>query len=227
MITKKQQIKFSAISIVAIIAVLTFQNCSEQALYLMSNSSSAFESSSQLPDESTLLPSKRTLMVQNKNYTASLFRAIFARDANDTGLENLINLWIYYRPAQFGGACNVYDTYGQSDCGGDVSNANLSVHNDPGTLREVYRLKLCAQVLNSDDFVNSALDKIGKRGQKPDAQSIGLLYSLFYREQDPSPSIIAALTELDNTLAANSENSIDRWRALLLSVCESVGWQLQ
>ncbi len=202
-----------------------FQNCSEKALYLMSDKTSVLEISSQ--SEEGLLSSKKSLLVQNKTYLAALFRDIFARNANDVDLETLINRWINFRPVQFGGACNIYDSYSQADCGGDVTNTNLNLHIDAGTLREVYRLKLCTQVLNNDVFINSALDKIGKTGTAPDDQSPGLVYSFFYRDQDAPADVIKALIELDKALVLKPEPPIERWRAMFLIVCETTGWQMQ
>ena len=218
--------KYIATLIGIFVSIIIFQNCSEKALYLMSDKPSSLEISSQSEVVSSL-PSKQSLLVHNKTYIAGLFRDIFARNANDIDLETLINRWINFRPAQFGGACNIYNTYSQADCGGDVTNANLTLHIDAGTLREVYRLKLCTQVLNTDAFIDAALDKIGKAGTAPDGQSPALVYSLFYRDQEPAAAVITALTELDKALVLNTESAVNRWRALFLIVCETTGWQLQ
>lgn len=211
-----------------------YQNCGQLGQFDLAsettgglNMGSSVNPDTSHPSEKDVTAPVQHILVQNKVWVASLMRDIFARSANDGTLENLINQWIMYRPAQYGGSCNVYDTYGGRDCGGDVTNANLPPHTDDNTVRESFRLQFCQNVLGYDAFVNSVVAKIDKTAQAPDANSIGQIYTLFYRDRDPDPLTISSLIELDHNLTQNSESIQNRWRAVILEVCESPGWQLQ
>jgi hypothetical protein len=230
---RKGVVRTFTVAVCGLVMTQFYQNCGQIGQFdLASQTGSLNQSSSILPDTShpaakeVVAPTQHVL-VHNKVWVAALLRDIFARSANDSGLEGLINQWILYKPAQFGGSCNPYDTYSQRDCGGDVSNANLPLHTDDNTVRESFRLQFCENTLGYDDFVNSVLAKINKTAMAPDSASIASIYSLFYRDGDIDTLTLNSLIELDHSLAKNSESVIERWRAVILQVCESPGWQLE
>ncbi len=207
-----------------------YQNCSQFEV-MNSDLSSLSMSSSILPDsahpgQKELTPPTQHVLVANKVYVSALMRDIFARTDADIELENLINKWIMFRPAQFGGSCNPYDSYSARDCGGDISNANLPQSTDHNTVRESFRLQFCENILGKDEFVSAVLGKITSTAAGPNANSIEQVYKLFYRDQDINPLTINSLVDMDHNLAQKSEVMIDRWRAVILQVCESPGWQL-
>ncbi len=213
------------------ILVQYFQNCGRVGSFYLSSSQGGETSLASLamehPGSSKLTLPKQRILVGNKVYVASLMRNIFSRTAEDDGLEGHINQWIMNRPAQFGGSCSTYDSYSQRDCGGDVSNVNLAPATDDNTIRESFRLQFCRNILGYDEFVISALGKVGLTvDQAPNPKSILLTYSLFYQDQEASPMVIDSLVDLDRTLMQTSEPLTERWRAQLLLLCESPGWQL-
>lgn len=213
------------------ILIQLFQNCGRVGSVYLSSlqggsmSLASLEINHPGPDKLTL--PKQRILVGNKVYVSTLMRNIFSRTAEDDYLEAIINQWIMNRPAQFGGSCSTYDSYSQRDCGGDVSNVNLAPATDDNTLRESFRLQFCRNTLGKDDFVSSALSKVSlTTDQAPNSESLLLAYSLFYQDQEANPMVIDSLLDLDRTLMQNSEPLIDRWRAQLLMLCESPGWQL-
>lgn len=144
-----------------------------------------------------------------------------------TALNEKLEQWIVTRPSAFGGSCNPYDTYGTIDCGGDVTNAALPVYTEASSLRESYRLQFCSEVSADNDLLAAALSKIpARKSDTPNVTTIGGLYELFYRDESPSDEIIETLMTLDSELAKAGEPPLERWRALLLQVCNSPGWQL-
>lgn len=208
-----------------------YQNCSQTGFRLTDPTGALDMSSEILLDTShpaaasANLPTQK-ILVANKTYVAALMRDIFSRTANDTDLENLIHQWVVSRPAQFGGSCNIYDSYSQRDCGGDVSNVNLPQQTDHNTVRESFQIQFCENILGTDDYVNAVISKIEKTATAPDASGIAQIYALFYRGQDADQATIDTLIDLDHSLAQKQEPIIDRWRAVILQVCESPGWQL-
>ena len=213
------------------ISIQLFQNCSRVGSVYLSSLQGGSQSLASLeighPGAEPLALPKQRILVGNKVFVSTLLRNIFSRTAEDDYLEAIINQWIMYRPAQFGGACSTYDSYSQRDCGGDVSNVNLAPVTDDNTIRESFRLQFCRNTLGKDEFVLSALNKVGLTAdQTPNSKSVVLAYSLFYQDQEANSLVIDSLLDLDRTLLQTNEPLIDRWRAQLLTLCESPGWQL-
>lgn len=142
-------------------------------------------------------------------------------------LRGLIAKWILNRPVQYGGSCNPYDTAATSDCGGDVSNADLPSFTDHNSLRESYRLQFCQNILANDSGVAAALEKISITASvSPTKSNITQMYSLFYRDDPPDADTINSLLALNNQMTTSAEPTLERWRAITLQICESPGWQL-
>ncbi len=224
------KIKFLFFILSSLILLQLFQNCKASNVYQMSSLNgpqNADAMSISHPPDSELPRTGQKVLVANKIYVATLMRDIFKRGSEDPGLEGLINQWIYNRPSQFGGSCSSYDSYSQVDCGGDISNANNAMNVDHNTIRESYRLQFCRNTLGVDEFVVTALRKINLTvTQQPSSQSAVLMYSLFYRDEEANPLVMASLMDLDRSLTMANEALIERWRAQLLVLCESPGWQL-
>lgn len=179
------------------------------------------------PGSVTPVAPSQKVLVHNRTYVASLVREIFGSAYPFPHLEVLINQWILNRGAQYGQGCDPYGSYSGRDCGGSISGANLAYQTDDSTLRESYRVQFCEHVLGFDHAVNVVLEKISNRSVAPTAGAVRQIYGFFYRGDDASDAIVASLMELDTTLAKNGESVMDRWRGVILQVCESPGWQLQ
>ena len=171
-------------------------------------------------------PSQK-LLVYNRTYVASLVREVFSSSTAFPHLEVLINQWILKRGGQYGQGCDPYSSYSGQDCGGSIANANLAFQTEDNTLRESYRVQFCEHVLGFDQAVMAVLEKVSNRSTAPTAGAVRQIYGFFYRGDDAPDAIVASLMELDTTLAQNGESVMDRWRGVILQVCESSGWQLQ
>lgn len=215
--------------------MLSFQNCVKAP---MASNSLELPSTAPTPipidhpEEKTATPSYQTALILNKNQAADLLKSIFLKPGVNFGeFDSLIHQWILYKTGEFGGACNVYDSYGATDCGGGLSNVNLPYYASGNPLRESNRLQFCQRILVYDVAIENALFNVGL--QKTDEltkNNISLVYELFYRGEDfqsaDSQKVLSALDELNQSLKLEGENSTERWRAVLLTVCESAGWQL-
>ncbi|MFS4458207.1 hypothetical protein [Bdellovibrio sp. HCB2-146] len=172
-------------------------------------------------------PSQKQLVV-NKTVVAGTFREIFTSTKYPiTNLEGLIDKWVLYKGAQFGGACNYYTSYSGRDCSGSTANTNLNHFTESNTVRESFHVQLCENVLGVDAGVHAALEKIGLTSASAiNTQTLSAAYGLFYRAHPPTELEIATLLDLNTALTAKSASPIDKWRAALSQICESPAWQL-
>lgn len=230
--TKNQ---FLPLLLVGIVLTQFFQNCAQMGEFAALDQSSlnlqmgtaAGTDQSHPAQKEVTLPTQKVQVV-NREYVAALMREIFTTSTGPiANLEDLIDLWIMNRGAQYGLACNPYNTYSGRDCGGDISNANLPIKTDDNTVRESFRVQFCENILGQDEGVNAILEKISNRPSAPTKDAVRQVYALFYRGDGASDEVVNSLMELDKSLALNNESTTERWRALALQVCESPGWQLQ
>lgn len=213
--------------------MIIFQNCGrvEGGFDLLHYGSASMSSSTLLdtdhPPSVKPTQSVQKMQIANRRYVAHLIREIFSSKVYPhPNLESLIDKWVLNRNAQFGLGCDPYSTYSGKDCGGDVSAANLPPTIDDNTIRQSYRIQLCDSILSHDNAVHSALEKMKTDSAVPDEASIGRVYRLFYRGEGATKETIDALVTMDSELAESGESPLDRWRALILQVCISPGWQL-
>jgi hypothetical protein len=224
--------RFLALFAGGILMTQVFQNCGQLNQFDVLNTGVLDMSSSSMsdinhPSQQSATPPSQKILVVDKFYVGALMRDLFTSAATPVpNLEYLIQQWVVTRPAQYGASCNPYDSYSGRDCGGDIANSSLPMSTDASTLRESYRLQFCQNVLGYDQAVTAVLEKIDRTAIAPDANSIGQIYLLFYRGQDVNPSVVNALVDLDRTLAVKPESTMDRWRAVILQICESPGWQM-
>ncbi|MBO9666286.1 MAG: hypothetical protein J7501_05685 [Bdellovibrio sp.] len=179
-----------------------------------------------LDEKSTV--SVRKQHVVSKEYVAGIFREVFTSTKYPiSNLDALIDKWVLFKSAQFGGSCNFYSVYSTKDCNGSTANANLPYFTEDNTVRESFRIQLCQNVLGVDAGVNGALEKVGLTIASPvNATNLTLAYGLFYRHGPPETLVLNSLLDLDSTLTAGKADLKERWRAALLQVCESPNWQL-
>lgn len=178
-------------------------------------------------EKSTTLPTRKQLIVP-RTYVAGIFREVFTSTKYPiTNLETLIDKWIMYKGAQFGGACNFYSSYSARDCGGSNSNANIGHYTDDNTVRESFRIQMCENVLGLDAGVNSALEKASlTTASAVTTATLTAAYGLFYRSNPPESVVIATLVDLNNSLTTEKATAVNKWRAILSQICESPGWQM-
>lgn len=178
-------------------------------------------------DQEADLPTRKQLVVP-RTYVASLFREVFTSAKYPvSSLETLIDRWVMYKGAQFGGACNFYSTYSAVDCSGSASNSNNPSYLEDNTVRESFRIQMCENILGLDAGVNAALDKLGlTNASLINAASLTAAYGLFYRNNPPEAEVLATLLDLNKSLTEENATALNKWRAILTQICESPGWQL-
>lgn len=178
------------------------------------------------PNELKADPPKQKVLVGNKEYVAQLMREIFTSTTKPVpGLEDLIQAWIYTKGAQYGYGCDPYSTWSGRDCGGPITNSAVAYYTEDNTVRESFRIQFCENILGMDQGVEAVLEKINRSSQTPEVSSVAQVYELFYRTGEVDESVLGTLIDLDRSLAKQNESVTNRWRAVILQVCESSGWQ--
>ncbi|WII72904.1 hypothetical protein QJS83_03340 [Bdellovibrio sp. 22V] len=176
----------------------------------------------------TKIAPTRKQLVANRTYVAGIFREVFTSTKYPiSNLEALIDKWIEFKGAQYGGACNLYSSYSSRDCSGSLANTNIGHYTEDNTVRESFRIQMCENVLGADAGVNAALEKVGlTTASAISTANVAAAYGLFYRNDPPEELVVNSLLDLNQTLAAKKVSAMDRWRAILSQVCESPAWQL-
>lgn len=178
-------------------------------------------------ENKTELPTRK-LHVVPKSYVAALFREVFTSTKYPIStLEALIDKWVVYKGAQFGGSCNTYTSFSQRDCNGSAANVNLDSFVESNTVRESFRIQLCENIIGLDAGLNAGLEKAGlTTASAVNATTVTAVYGLFYRNAPPEELAVNTLLDLNSQLVASNVSAKERWRAILGQVCESPAWQL-
>ena len=217
-----------------VVLVLYFQNCSNDTspLVLQLDQSSTADIAPPLPmnhpDEKTQVQTTIKYQLANRDYITNLMNDIFS-DANGSPineLEGILDRWVLVRSGQFGLGCDTTSSYTGRDCPSQVDSSNLPVYSDDNTVRESYIVQLCQSVLAVDSAVNIVKQKVSAGTTYPNRDAVIKIYNLFYRSEDPNENIINTLLDFDRALAENHEDQINRWRGVILQVCESPSWQM-
>jgi hypothetical protein len=237
------QKKISIVLLVGCGVIMTqlYQNCAPLQDSLGIQSSEASDLASTAPvaepgtgtdghptgEKATTLPTRKQMVVP-RTFVAGLVREVFTSAKYPIGnLENLIDKWVLFKGAQYGGSCNFYSTYSTRDCGGSNSNANIGSYTDDNTVRESYRIQLCENILGQNNGVNAALEKAGLTSASAvNAANVVAVYGLFYRDNPANPNVVNTLLDLNKSLIEKNAPAMNIWRATLSQICESPGWQL-
>jgi hypothetical protein len=178
-------------------------------------------------EKSTTLPTRKQMVVP-RTFVAGLAREVFTSTKYPIiNLEDLIDKWVLFKGAQYGGSCNFYSSYSTKDCASSNSNANTPHYTDDNTVRESYRIQLCENILGQNNGVYAALEKAGLIDAAPvNSANVAAVYGLFYRGNPADPNVVNTLLDLNKSLVEQDATALNIWRAILSQICESPGWQL-
>ncbi|MFM6929748.1 MAG: hypothetical protein ACKOX6_14865 [Bdellovibrio sp.] len=204
-----------------------FQNCA-QPFELASTGieDGSFSMGSEHPGATIAEASSQSPVLAHRKYIASLMTDVFTTDsmagADKTFVNTTLNSWIVTQPSVYGYPCNMKNDAGE--CNGTILSP---MHSGTNTLRAAYKSQACQTILSKNVYVNAVVSKVSTLGAAPTATSIEALYELFYRGDDADPVLIQGLLSSDRAiLNQNMQASpTDRWRYLILALCESPGWE--
>ena len=205
-----------------------FTNCSKQGGY-----TEGVQSLTLGPDHPpvTVLKSfaKYSAPLGHKQFIASIISENFSTSESSVGyvggLKSLVKEWATDQGSQLGLACNPYESPSGNDCSGNINNANSALLRPSTPIREALRIHLCDEILGNDEAVTAALKNAQVTAPMPDHDSIVQIAGLFFRGDSPSPDFIDLITEMDQHLNLENTKTFDRWRLILVEICESTEWQ--
>jgi len=204
-----------------------YTNCSKAEVNMAESTSMTL--SPDHPAAQSLLSAQYNSPLGHKKFISSLMRDVFSNSSSEanylTALNANIQYWSDNQGAQLGLACNPYESTTGQDCGGNIGNSNLPISSVSTTIREAIRIHLCDEILGYDNAVTAALANASVSAAVPDEDSIRALTGLFYRGELPSQEFISTFVEMDQHLSAEGLGTTDRWRMILVELCETTEWQ--
>lgn len=210
-----------------LVLVQAFQNCA-QPFELASTGieNGSLSMGEDHPGATIAEASSQSPVLAHRKYIASLMVDVFTTDSmsgvNKDFVSSTVSSWISTQPAVYGYPCNMKENAGE--CNGTILSP---MHSGTNTLRAAYKSQACQTILSKNVYVNAVISKVSTLGAAPTATSIEALYELFYRGDDADPVLVQGLLSSDRAILAQNmqASSTDRWRYLILALCESPGWE--
>lgn len=211
---------------IGLLLTQAFQNCAQPFELASLSGDTGFSMGSEHPGNTVAAPSVQSPLLVNRVYINSLFNDVFLTAASPaaerTSLQTVLNNWIYLKTSAFGYPCDPKS--GVNDCNGTIV---APMNTGTNTLRAAFKSQACQTVLSQDVFVNNFVSKVSVVGAAPTATSIENAFGMFYRGDDADPALIQGLVGSDRAMLAQNPQiaAKDRWRYLILAICESTGWE--
>lgn len=215
----------------AALSLLLFQNCAANpfgrpiSLNLPSNHPSV-----EAQAEAALVTSKPVM--GDGQYIRSVFEDVFLSPSSSADARNRVAAYLNAELLPtlhlWGRACDPMEMGSIDACYASVSNSQLA--HDPSTSsgREAARLQTCRRLTSDSVTLNEVVQKVKGNETAPSATSASGIVRLFYPtwSEGEVSQVQTKLSELDLQMAKSAEKVEDRWRVMVLSVCESSGWEL-
>ena len=155
----------------------------------------------------------------------------YENNTDDLLVKDYIVEKVLMNISDFGGSCSVIDK--DDTCGSHNKSSwpyqdSASHPFEPSSItREGFRLSACNRLVSIDRAVSNAVYNIkSDRNLSFDKSHIAKTYKLFYPDADIDSQELAALTKLTDIVTLTQTSQLDVWRALLLSICHTSGWQI-
>lgn len=230
--SRTKLLNFALIVLGAISIVSAFQNCGISAfgtpvasLDLPLNHPSGDGSVSTATIQSKVV-------LGDRDYLESVFRDVFLSDQSSINDVNTLNYFIAVELSPMthilGRSCDVSETGDGRRCEYLTSNTQLAMNAATSSAREAARIQLCRRATSHQSLLLQAVNKVRGTNSTPNDQSILNIVRLFYPFIDDvsASEIQSSLAKIDRDMKQASELPEDRWRILVLTVCESPGWEI-
>ena len=182
--------------------------------------------------QSTAVQTKTKLLIGDQRYLSSAFREAFLTpesDANEKGfLEAVLVQEFHSEQHLLGRGCDPIEHGDGGVCAGIINNASIAMSPSTSSGREAARLQVCRRVIANDTMMRRLVAKISPKDITPTAETLEEVVRLFYpnTDQEVVDASVNQLIALDYEMAKGSERILDRWKLLVLTVCESSGWEM-
>jgi hypothetical protein len=225
-----------SLAILAAVVGMFFQNCAQGfsvkplTFNLSIDHPSIHEAST--TDEEVIPPvASSKLLIGDQRFLESAFRDAFLSPdspANETGFLDAVLIQEFRREQHLlGRGCDPLEYGDGTPCEGILNNASISMSPSTSSGREAARLQICRRVISNDTMMARVIKKVSQGDTTPNAPAIEAIVRLFYPNMDQAVvnQSVLSLGELDYGMTKGNEKILDRWKVLMLTVCESSGWE--
>jgi hypothetical protein len=201
-----------------------------------SSSTTAPSSAAPSPDSGTSPTVAKVSIEQagpmaNRKYIAQVLEEVF--DTTTASYPNNVNATVttaLIKPGVYGLGCDLYSSSSNLDCNGDTASATIApILISSSTVRQVSTLNLCENIINAPNSVKAAAEKAGEitasNANEITATNLPKIFSLFYRTRDMTPDELNAYLAFNSALLSAGVSRTDRWKSILVSLCETPEWQ--
>lgn len=232
-----KQIVAAFLAVFCVLGVM-YSNCSRDVTTLgLSSKSGGSSIQQELPfgHPDTSLESKGALVMGqltlgDGDYVKSVLRDIFENQAPTQPIKDYVEsvIWDEFTRNQsaFGRSCDPLSDGSYWPCYFMETNVNITMSSQSSSVRQGSVIQACRRILANDTVLSAVLGTISGGRSTPSSDSIKSAAGLFFPAAIHDPQLLGHLEDIDQTMAENSEKVMDRWRILLLTLCESPAWQI-
>jgi hypothetical protein len=217
-------------------SLFVFQNCAQPKSGFGTIEQGSLElPQDEVPEEPFDKVEKSEVSTQNANkvLTSNILISIFGSAA-----KNIVTTYISNNSADFGAPNSIYDRVVKKDCSTNgtpglicTTSPPLSLQTSPNVglniRREGWRLQACHDITKRTDTIKNAFKKINSDRSsttpKVTAASVNKAFSLFYVAKPTPPG---SLTDSLQIVAQESEDRMEQWQMIFLTLCLSPHWQV-
>lgn len=170
------------------------------------------------------------IVLGDQLFISSVYRDVFdspsASAAAKTFLQNVLYTELNKVQQSLGRSCDPLSDGNLRNCQYMISNADTAMNAASSAIREASRIQTCRRLLASNEVLSNVVAKIGQIQTPPAADTISAAIGLFYPANPIVQGAQTDLANLDQSMANGKETASDRWRILLLTLCESPTWEV-
>ena len=222
---KFSRLKLFSLLIGTVVLLQFFQNCG-QGFQVADMGVSGMSLGSNHPGFAVVEPTSQSPVLANRVYITALLTENFTDStlsgADQNNLTNMVNQWVYNKTSAYGYPCDVKVDGGS--CDGTVV---APMNSGTNTLRAAFKSQACQSILSQDIYLKAFLNKIGSEPSAPSESAMTKAYEMFYRGDDIDYDLVRGLISTDRLVYSRNPGMsvLDRWRYLVLALCESPGWE--
>lgn len=171
------------------------------------------------------------LLIGDQRFLESAFREAFLMEESPQNekdfLEAVLVQELRAEQHLLGRGCDPMETGDAGVCAYILNNAQIGMSAQTSSGREAARLQVCRRVVSNDAMTGRLVKSLSGGDITPNPTAMDSIVRLFYPNVDQGvvDEAVERLAELDLAMAGGGERINDRWKVLLLTVCESSGWE--
>lgn len=225
----RNRILYGTLFVVVFVVGSTFQNCAKHNFVESSVNLSSLSQSH--PDlEPVLEKTTSEILLIDRVGVNSLLSDVFLTNVSSASdiaaFQNLFSAEVLLQQHMYGHPCDIVANGSTLDCGYNFANLTIGMSQSSSTIREASRVQMCRRLVAQDGLLNTLVARIRGKDVTPTSESLQTAIQLFYPAWEDNGEIVSALQSLDYKMAVSSESIKDRWRVIILTICESPYWEI-